>query len=284
MRFASLGSGSEGNGLLIEGGPVGGTGRPCRVLVDCGFPIRDAESRLSRLGVAPAELDAILVTHEHGDHIGGVFALARRHGVAVWASHGTLQSVMTARYDTVAVHVFSSHAAFRLGTLQVAPFPVPHDAREPTQFVFDDGAHRLGVLTDAGRCTPHIVDQLSGCDALVMECNHDPAMLEASDYPWSLKRRIDGGYGHLSNASAAEIVSRIDRSRLRHLVAAHLSRSNNTPALARAALADATGWPAGTHPRRRPGRRRRVVRRRLGGPRGVVLTVADVRTSSPQGA
>ncbi len=242
MRFASLGSGSEGNGLLIESGPVGPTGRPSRVLVDCGFAIRDAEARLGRLGVAPSTLDALLVTHEHGDHIGGVFALARKHGIVVRASHGTLQSVMSARFDTVVATVCSSHASFRIGSFEIVPFPVPHDAREPTQFVFDDGVHRLGLLTDAGRCTPHIVDRLSGCDALVLECNHDPAMLEASDYPWSLKRRIDGGYGHLPNAGAAEIVSRIDRSRLRHLVAAHLSRTNNTPALARAALAEATGW------------------------------------------
>ncbi len=256
MRFASLGSGSEGNSLVVEtlavdeacadnhhGGKREGK-RLWRVMIDCGFGVRQAEARLMRLGIDPASLDAILVTHEHGDHIGGVFALARRYSLAVWASHGTLQSVMTERFESVSVNVCSSHEPFAIGAIGVRPFPVPHDAREPTQFVFDDGAHRLGVLTDTGRSTMHIIDSLSGCDALVMECNHDAGMLEASDYPYPLKRRIGGDYGHLSNDCAGEIVSRLDRSRLSRIVAAHLSRTNNTVALARAALAEATGWVA----------------------------------------
>jgi phosphoribosyl 1,2-cyclic phosphodiesterase len=247
MRFALLGSGSEGNGLIVESGSFASSisgERRSRVLVDCGFGVRDAEARLLRLGIEPASLDAILVTHEHGDHIGGVFALARRHGIAVWASHGTLASVMTTRFENVTINVCRSNAAFRVGGLEALPFTVPHDAREPTQFVFDDGTHRLGLLTDTGKCTSHIVDCLSGCHGLVMECNHDPRMLEASDYPAQLKRRIGGDYGHLSNEVAADIVSRIDRTRLAHLVAAHLSQANNTPDLARAALGAATGWPA----------------------------------------
>ena len=260
MRFASLGSGSEGNSLVVEtyakeyaeataeafaeqpAVDARRGGGPWRVMVDCGFGVRETEVRLMRLGIAPASLDAILVTHEHGDHIGGVFALARRHRIAVWASHGTLQSVMTERFDSVEIKVCSSHESFAVGAIRVHPFPVPHDAREPTQFVFDDGIHRLGVLTDTGRSTAHIIDSLSGCDALVMECNHDTAMLAASDYPYPLKRRIGGDYGHLSNECAADIVSRLDRSRLSRIVAAHLSRSNNTVELARAALASATGW------------------------------------------
>lgn len=241
MRFASLGSGSEGNGLVVEVAS-GERERPYRVLVDCGFGVRDAALRLLRLGLEPGDLDAILVTHEHGDHLGGAFALARRHGIAVWATHGTLQSVMLERFAEVRIHVCASDARFRVGPIEVLPYAVPHDAREPVQFVFDDGRHRLGVLTDAGRSTPHIVDSLSGLDALVMECNHDPSMLEASDYPWPLKRRISGDYGHLANDIAGEIVGRIDRARLRHLVAAHLSKTNNTPDLARAAMSAATGW------------------------------------------
>ncbi len=244
MRFASLGSGSEGNALVVEVPDPGERGRPWRVMVDCGFGIRQAEARLERLGIAAAGIDAILVTHEHGDHIGGVFALARRHDILVCASHGTLQSVMRERFASVRVTVCSSHARFAVGPVLVEPFPVPHDAREPMQFVFDDGMRRLGVLTDTGRSTAHIVDSLGGCDALVMECNHDEDLLEASDYPVPLKRRIRGDYGHLSNETAGEIVAALDRSRLRHIVAAHLSRHNNTPELARAALAAATGWVA----------------------------------------
>ena len=212
-------------------------------MLDCGFGLKESEARLARLAIAPASLAAIVVTHEHGDHIGGVFRLARRYDIAVWASHGTLQAASRVDLDGLRVSACSSNTPFSIGPIAIQPFPVPHDAKEPTQFVFDDGVHRLGVLTDVGRATSHILDSLAGCDALVMECNHDSARLEASSYPFPLKRRIAGDFGHLSNDAAGDIVARLDRSRLRRLVAAHLSRQNNTADLARAALAAATGWP-----------------------------------------
>ncbi len=118
---------------------------------------------------------------------------------------------------------------------------MPHDAREPIQYVISDGRARLGVLTDAGQSTPHLVRSLGGCDALVLECNHDRAMLAGSSYPYSLKQRIGGAYGHLSNQTAAEILSALDRSRLQRIVGAHLSQQNNTPELAREALESALG-------------------------------------------
>lgn len=228
IRFASLGSGSAGNALLVDSGAT------C-LMLDCGFGLRDSVARLQRLGRAPGELAGILVTHEHGDHIGGVFRLARKFGLPVWLTHGTWRAC--GEDDAgLAVNIIDSHRPLRIGDLEVQPFPVPHDAREPVQYVFSDGHLRLGVLTDLGEATPHVCAMLSGCDGLVLEFNHDPALLAASRYPPSLKRRIAGAYGHLSNAAAAALLARIDRSRLRQLVAAHLSERNNTPALVGALL------------------------------------------------
>jgi phosphoribosyl 1,2-cyclic phosphodiesterase len=234
MRFASLGSGSEGNGLVVE---AGGT----RVMIDCGFGIRDTASRLARLGLEPDSLAAILVTHEHSDHVGGVPAFASRHRIPVWATFGTMAAV-AGRFDGVdRVFGFDSHDAFAIGALTISPIRVPHDAREPVQFVVGDGASRLGVLTDIGASTPYVEASLSGCDALVLECNHDLDLLARSSYPYPLKQRIAGPFGHLHNEAAAELLARIDTSKLRHIVAAHLSQQNNTPAMARAALAGALG-------------------------------------------
>ena len=232
MRFASLGSGSEGNGLLVQAGST------C-VMIDCGFGVRDAATRLARQGIVPEQVSAILVTHEHADHVGGVPAFAARHEIPVWATFGTLQAA-AGRFDGFErVYGFDSHDCFSVGDLEIRPFPVPHDAREPVQFVVGDGVHRLGVLTDIGTSTPYVEASLSGCDALVLECNHDRDMLAGSDYPFMLKQRIAGRFGHLDNEAAADILKRIDTSRLRHVVAAHLSQQNNTPERARAALATA---------------------------------------------
>ena len=232
MRFASLGSGSEGNGLVVE---CDGT----RVLIDCGFSVRDTGARLARLGLVPTDLSAILVTHEHVDHVGGVPAFAARHGIAVWATFGTLAAVSERFEGMERVYGFDGHESFTIGALAITPIPVPHDAREPVQYVVGDGARRLGVLTDLGVTTPHVEACLSGCDALVLECNHDIDMLEAGSYSWPLKRRIAGRLGHLDNAAAAALLRSIDTSHLVHIIAAHLSRENNTPELARTALCDA---------------------------------------------
>jgi len=236
IRFASLGSGSEGNALLVEAGRS-------RVLLDCGFSVAETVRRLGRLGIAPETLDAILVTHEHDDHVGGVGRFSRRFGTPVYLSYGTYSAAACGELGEVVI--IDSHTPFAIGDLEVQPYPVPHDAREPTQFVFGDGAFRLGVLTDAGEPTPHIEQMLSGLDALVLECNHDIALLRNSAYPERLKDRIAGRLGHLENGQAAQILSSIDRSGLQHVVAAHLSQKNNRPELAIDALAGALGCEPG---------------------------------------
>jgi len=245
LRFASLGSGSDGNALVVE---ADGS----RLMLDCGLGPREVERRLARVGLAPADLEGIVLTHEHGDHADGALAFARRHRLRVWMTHGTWRAIASDMVQDAAqdaaheagVSIIDSHGPFAVGGVEVHPFPVPHDAREPVQFVFSDGDRRLGVLTDVGTSTPHIETMLSGCEALVLECNHDAGMLESGPYPARLKERIRGPYGHLANDAAARLLATLDNGRLRHLVAAHLSRQNNTPGLARAALASPLGCAA----------------------------------------
>jgi phosphoribosyl 1,2-cyclic phosphodiesterase len=234
VRFACLGSGSEGNGLLVEAGTT-------RVLIDCGFGVRDAVARLARIGVQPESIDAIIVTHEHNDHVGGVASFAARYQTPVWLTFGTLSAVSERFSGLPQVYGFDTHDAFAIDDIEVRPFPVPHDAREPVQFVCSDGRWRLGVLTDLGVSTVHVEASLSGCDALVLECNHDTEMLARGDYPYALKQRISGRFGHLDNEAAGGLLSRLDNSRLKHVFAAHLSQHNNMPDLARSALATALG-------------------------------------------
>ena len=237
IRFASIGSGSEGNGLVVEAGET-------RILVDCGFNVAETEKRLGRLGLAAADLAAILVTHEHDDHAGGAARLARRYEIPVYLTYGTLSAMGAQGSMIPQMTLIDSHFPFAIGDLEIHPYPVPHDAREPSQFVFSDGDKRLGLLTDAGASTPHIERMLDGLEALVLECNHDIDLLMNGPYPPSLKRRISGRLGHLDNGTAARIVGGIDCGRLQHFIAAHLSAQNNTPELARTAMAGALGCEA----------------------------------------
>jgi phosphoribosyl 1,2-cyclic phosphodiesterase len=237
MRFALLGSGSEGNALVVE---VGAS----RVLMDCGFSVTETVARLARLGLVPEQLHGIVVTHEHGDHIGGVARLARKFALPVFLTHGTLRSQNGKFADLPAVTEINPHLAFTIGEVQIQPYPVPHDASEPVQYVFSDGVRRLGVLTDVGASTPHIEATLSGCDALVLECNHDAEMLANGEYPYHLKQRVGGRFGHLNNVDAAALLARLDNQKLQHIVAAHLSHKNNTRELAVSALTRALSCTA----------------------------------------
>jgi phosphoribosyl 1,2-cyclic phosphodiesterase len=236
VRFASLGSGSKGNCLVAE---ADGT----RVLLDCGLTPRETGRRLERLGLAPADLDAILVTHEHADHVGHAYPFAAQHGVPVYLTHGTRRAQEDAGKDAegVELRLIEGREPFSVGAIRVEPFTVPHDAREPVQFVLGDGARRLGVLTDLGAPTAHVESMLSGCEALVLETNHDLGLLWGGDYPKWLKERIGGAFGHLDNEQAGRLLGALERSRLKHVIAAHLSLQNNRAELARAALAAALG-------------------------------------------
>lgn len=221
MRFATLGSGSRGNAHLIETTHV-------RVLIDCGFPARETEYRLNRLGVDPQSLDAILLTHEHSDHVRGLGPMARRYDLPTWMTAGTLMGANCGALPSL--HLIDSHAgSFSIGDLEILPYPVPHDSREPCQYLFHSAGRQLGILTDVGHITPHIVDNLEGCDGLILEFNHDVEMLAAGPYPPSLQRRVGGHHGHLNNHQSVDLLSQLDLDRLQVLIAAHLSEKNNTP-------------------------------------------------------
>jgi phosphoribosyl 1,2-cyclic phosphodiesterase len=233
MRFSSIGSGSAGNGLLIEQDST-------RLLLDCGFGLRDAEQRLARISLTPDQLTGILITHEHEDHAGGVFKLARKYRIPVWLTHGTFRMIeRILPIEPLDLRIIDSHSKFNINEIEVTPFPVPHDAREPVQYTFSNGDKKLGVLTDTGCSTPHIQEMLSGCDALMLECNHDIEMLMNGIYPMSLKQRVSGRLGHLDNIGAANILSKLDNSHLKHIIAAHLSEKNNKPEFAINALSQA---------------------------------------------
>lgn len=227
LRFASLGSGSRGNATLVEWSQGS-------LLVDCGFSVKEIELRLGRLGKSARDLTAILVTHEHSDHIKGVAALSRRYDLPIYMTPGTFAS---REFGTLPrLSLVESYSAFELCGLMVQPVAVPHDASEPSQFVFEHAGLRLGILTDLGSITAQVEASYQGCDALMLEANHDPIMLATGSYPYSLKQRVGGQWGHLSNQQAAGLLERLDTRRLQHLVIAHISQKNNSIAAAQAAI------------------------------------------------
>lgn len=237
LRFRSLGSGSSGNATVVEGRC--GT-QVTRVLVDCGFGMRALAARLGTADLAIADLDAVFITHEHGDHAGGAAALALRAGLPVWMSQGTWDGM--GRPDLGdRLRLTASGETIEIGALSLHPFAVPHDTHEPLQLTCSDGATRLGIATDLGHVTGTVLAALAGCAALLLECNHDPQLLAESRYPPFLKRRVGGAHGHLANAQAAQALDLLNHAGLRHVVAAHLSEKNNTPPLARGALAAVLG-------------------------------------------
>ena len=240
LRFRSLGSGSAGNATVVEA--TEGT-HSSRLLIDCGFTLKQLDLRLARAGLTAYDIDAVFITHEHADHIGSALGLSLRQRLPVWMSKGTFAAIGSPDFDG-RLQIAADGNPITIGALQLRPFTVPHDAREPLQLHCTDGDRTLGLLTDLGHASAHVVQNLRRCDALLLECNHEPSLLAASSYHPALKRRVAGDYGHLSNAAAAALAQAVIHPGLNTLVAAHLSAKNNRPDLARAALALAVGWQA----------------------------------------
>ena len=220
MRFASLGSGSKGNATLIEW-------RDTCVMVDCGFSIKETTLRMAKLGKQPQDLSAILVTHDHSDHWKGVMPLANKFGIKVYLTAGCLKS-RDLKNPTTDFHIIDSHTEFQVGDLTVTPVPVPHDAREPVQYLFNSLNHKLGVLTDIGSLTPHVEAQYDNCHGLLLEANHDLDMLAMGPYPAFLKDRVSGQWGHLNNQQTARLLANVDQSLIQQLVIGHISDKNNS--------------------------------------------------------
>lgn len=233
MRFSVLGSGSGGNSTVVAAGSTS-------ILVDAGFSRRELDRRLATLGASPRELAAILVTHEHGDHVRGAGVFARAHGTPLLMTGGTRRACAKLLRGTEDVSTYRPGYPFTVGDLLVEPFVTVHDAVEPAAFALVDqkSGLRLGVATDLGRPTAQVRHALRGCDGLIVESNHDEVLLWAAAYPAAVKARIASSHGHMSNQAAAAFVGEVFGPRLSVVVLAHLSQESNTPALARTATND----------------------------------------------
>lgn len=229
IQFASIGSGSQGNCSLVRADST-------VLMVDCGFTLKKTVERLSGLGIAPETVSAIVVTHEHSDHIKGVGPFARRYKTPVYMTSGTY---MSRNYGVIPhLHLIKNYMPFSIENMSIDPIPVPHDAREPAQFRFRYNALSLGMLTDLGSISDCVLDTFSDCDALLVEANHDLQMLAEGPYPPSLRARVASAWGHLNNRQTAYFLDQINLGRLQHLVLGHISQKNNSMARVKEALQD----------------------------------------------
>lgn len=232
LRACVLGSGSAGNAVIVES-----AGR--RLLVDAGFSCRELEKRMRAVGVEPASIEALVVTHEHVDHNRGAARLAKRHRIPVFATAGTFLGTELAHEQRQTSTVIRSGEVREIAGFSVEPFAIPHDAREPVGLVIQDaGGGRLGLCGDIGNRSRLAWGRLADLDLLILEANHDLDMLRNGPYPWSLKQRVAGRHGHLSNREAADGIPELLSNRLRWVVLYHLSRTNNLPALAAAEIGE----------------------------------------------
>jgi phosphoribosyl 1,2-cyclic phosphodiesterase len=226
LRFRVLGSGSSGNATLVESGA-------CRILIDAGLGVRELQERLESAGVDPGALEAIYLSHEHGDHSKGAASFSRKFGVRLRGTRGTYAALGLGAEEIAGYDVLVAGTPSRAGALSVTPVPVPHDAAEPIAFVIACNGHRLGHATDLGHIGRGLVDSFKECDAVLVESNYDPAMLRNGPYPWSLKDRITGGRGHLSNGDVGRYLSQGLGVACREVVLAHVSQNNNHPEVVR---------------------------------------------------
>ena len=219
LRVASVGSGSKGNATLVAS-------EETTLLIDCGFPAREMLSRLDLLNVDISDINAILVTHEHSDHVGGVVAVSKAAGAPIYATHGTMKS---GKLDGArSIVEIESDSEFAIGDIEVSAVTVPHDAKEPVQYVFKHAAQRVGILTDLGMVSPHVLRAYEGCGLLLLEFNHDLTMLRRGPYPAALKRRVSGDFGHLNNDQALGMLEAMGESLPGTIIAAHISEQNNS--------------------------------------------------------
>jgi len=226
MEICALASGSKGNCIYVSGGGVS-------VLVDAGLSTRELVARMKLANIAPESIQAILFTHDHSDHYKGIEVFCKKYPVRLFANEGTAFGIeRECPKLSPTWEIFETASAFQIGGLRIEAFSVPHDASDPVGFLFDDGASRLCVATDLGQGTPLVRNKLAQCDAAVLESNHDYDMLMQSSRAWTLKTRIAGRSGHLSNVDAAALACSALTDRLHMLLLAHLSEECNTPALA----------------------------------------------------
>jgi len=232
VRVISLGSGSKGNATLVEFGRR-------RVLVDAGLSAKSLAQRLLAMGVEPASLEGVFLSHEHQDHARGAERFSRKHGVPVFSTVETLEAMDCSPVHFAQWHSLEPGRVIDMGWVRVDPFPVPHDAAGPVGFVLEGDALKVGIATDLGQATTLVVQRLRGCHMLMVESNHDDALLRDGPYPWQIKQRVGGRLGHLSNTEAADLVEKTVGDGCQAVLLAHLSESNNTPHLAQKAVREA---------------------------------------------
>lgn len=222
MKIASLGSGSKGNATLVSG-------QNTTLLIDCGFSLKKIEEKAQNIGLSLDQLDAILVTHEHSDHMSGVSKLALKYQIPVYLTVGSDKKMKP--LDSSLIHHIHGGLEVDIGDFSVLAVTVPHDCNEPVQFVFTckHSGKKLGVLTDIGHVSSHVVESYSGLDSLFLEFNYDEGMLENGPYPYSLKQRVSSDYGHLSNRQSLSLLNKIDSKNMQNLIIGHISEKNNHP-------------------------------------------------------